>query len=53
MDSILIAYFAVEERSSVTAKVAKRGQVTIPKQLRAKLGIGPGTVLEFNTRKAL
>lgn len=27
--------------------VAERGQVTIPKVLRDKLGIVPGTVLEF------
>lgn len=29
------------------AKVAERGQVTIPKALRKRLGIGPGTVLDF------
>jgi AbrB family looped-hinge helix DNA binding protein len=29
------------------AIVTKRGQVTIPKQLRERLGIRPGTVLEF------
>ena len=29
------------------AKVAERGQVTIPKVLRDRLGIKPGTVLEF------
>lgn len=29
------------------ATVAERGQVTIPKSLREKLGILPGTVLEF------
>ncbi len=29
------------------AKVADRGQVTIPKALRERLGIRPGTVLEF------
>jgi len=29
------------------AKVAERGQVTIPKRLRERLGIRPGTVLEF------
>ncbi len=29
------------------AKVAERGQVTIPKALRERLGIAPGTVLEF------
>jgi AbrB family looped-hinge helix DNA binding protein len=30
------------------AKVAERGQVTIPKKLRKRLGIRPGTVLEFH-----
>lgn len=30
------------------AVVAQRGQVTIPKALRDKLGIVPGTVLEFH-----
>ncbi len=29
------------------AVVAQRGQVTIPKPLRDKLGIGPKTVLDF------
>ena len=29
------------------AKVAERGQVTIPKRIRTELGIRPGTVLEF------
>lgn len=29
------------------AKVAERGQVTIPKPLRERLGIQPGTVLDF------
>jgi antitoxin PrlF len=29
------------------AVVAERGQVTIPKVLRQKMGIKPGTVLEF------
>ena len=29
------------------AIVAERGQVTIPKRLRDRLGIRPGTVLEF------
>ena len=29
------------------AKVAERGQVTIPKALRESLGIRPGTVLDF------
>ena len=30
------------------AKVAERGQVTIPKALRNRLGIDPGTMLEFS-----
>ena len=29
------------------AKVAERGQVTIPKAIRARLGIAPGTLLDF------
>jgi AbrB family looped-hinge helix DNA binding protein len=29
------------------SKVAERGQVTIPKALRDRLGVVPGTVLEF------
>lgn len=32
------------------AIVAERGQVTIPKALREKLGIRPGTALEFSAR---
>ncbi len=28
-------------------RVAERGQVTIPKALRSKLGLVPGTVLDF------
>jgi antitoxin PrlF len=32
----------------VKARVAERGQVTIPKALRVRLGIQPGTVLEFS-----
>ena len=30
------------------AKVAERGQVTIPKALRERLGIAPGTMLDFD-----
>ncbi|WP_424669372.1 AbrB/MazE/SpoVT family DNA-binding domain-containing protein [Candidatus Binatus sp.] len=30
------------------ARVAERGQVTIPKRLRERLGVKPGTVLEFS-----
>ena len=29
------------------AKVAERGQVTIPKALRKRLGLTPGTILDF------
>jgi AbrB family looped-hinge helix DNA binding protein len=29
------------------ARIAERGQVTIPKPLRKMLGLNPGTVLEF------
>ena len=32
---------------SMKARVAERGQVTIPKPLRERLGVTPGTVLEF------
>ena len=31
----------------MNAVVAERGQVTIPKALRQRLGIGPRTVLDF------
>lgn len=34
-------------KALMKAIVAQRGQVTIPKPLRDKLGIRPGTVLEF------
>ena len=33
------------------AKVAQRGQVTIPKFIREQLGIRPGTVLDFHLDK--
>jgi len=32
-------------------KVAERGQVAIPKELRTKLGIRPGTLLEFSEKE--
>ena len=35
------------QKVSVKAVVAERGQVTIPKRLRERLGTRPGTVLEF------
>ncbi len=33
---------------SMKARVAERGQVTIPKWLRERLGVKAGTVLEFS-----
>lgn len=33
--------------SESTSTVSERGQVTIPKALRDRLGLDPGTVLEF------
>jgi antitoxin PrlF len=36
------------DMKSMKSKVAERGQVTIPKTLRDRLGILPGTTLEFS-----
>lgn len=36
---------------SMKARVAERGQVTIPKRLRERLGVKPGTVLEFSEER--
>ena len=33
---------------SMKARIADRGQVTIPKPLRERLGMKPGTMLEFS-----
>lgn len=33
------------------ARVAERGQVTIPKRLRERLGVKPGTILEFSEER--
>ena len=30
------------------SKVTVRGQISVPKEVRRKLGIGPGSVLEWN-----
>lgn len=37
----------------LTATVAERGQVTIPKTLRDRLGIKPATVLEFSVKNGV
>lgn len=42
-----LADFSLGYRGLMKAIVADRGQVTIPKALRDKLGIRPGTTLEF------
>ena len=34
---------------SMKTIVSEKGQITIPKQIRNRLGIVPGTVLEINT----
>ena len=34
---------------SMKSCISEKGQVTIPKQLRRKLGLKPGTVVEFDT----
>ncbi|MDQ3782377.1 MAG: AbrB/MazE/SpoVT family DNA-binding domain-containing protein [Actinomycetota bacterium] len=31
----------------MTSRVSEKGQVTIPKAIRTKLGLRPGTVIEF------
>jgi len=36
---------------SMTAIVSEKGQVTIPKALRERLGLGPGQVLDFREEK--
>ena len=33
---------------TMKARIAERGQVTIPKELRKMLGLQPGAVLEFS-----
>jgi AbrB family looped-hinge helix DNA binding protein len=33
------------------ARIADRGQVTIPKPLRERLGMKPGTILEFSEER--
>ena len=47
-DSIIHTYIKMGDEK-VKAKVAERGQVTIPKTLRERLGIRPGTMLDFST----
>jgi AbrB family looped-hinge helix DNA binding protein len=37
----------------VTAKVTSKGQITIPKEVRVKLGISPGEELGFVERRGV
>jgi AbrB family looped-hinge helix DNA binding protein len=46
----MYSQWSIDEGASMKAIVAERGQVTIPKALRDKLGIRPGTALEFSAR---
>ncbi len=41
----------MSKRKDLKAVVAERGQVTIPKLLRDKLGLAPGTVVVFELRQ--
>ena len=38
-------------RVDMTTTVSSKGQVTIPKELRDRLGIEPGTLLEFEAEQ--
>ncbi len=42
-------FFIISYMRSMKARVAERGQVTIPKRLRERLGLKPGTILEFKS----
>lgn len=35
----------------MTAVLSEKGQITIPKPIREKLGLAPGTILEFDAIK--
>lgn len=37
----------------ITARVTSKGQITIPKKVRDRLGIGPGEDLGFNEKKGV
>lgn len=48
-----IIYFECKNNydKSMKAIVSEKGQVTIPKAVRSKLGIKPGTVLDFSVEE--
>ena len=31
--------------------ISSKGQITVPAKVREKLGLGPGTIVEFQIRK--
>lgn len=37
----------------VTTRITSKGQVTIPKRIREKLGVGPGDAIEFVEEKGV
>jgi len=40
---------SILEAKKMEAKIAERGQITIPKPIREKLGLKKGTLLDFRT----
>lgn len=48
MNAFSKGMYEEEKETQVKAVVAERGQVTIPKALRERLGITPKTVLDFH-----
>ena len=36
-----------ERRTVATAKITSKGQITLPKEVRRRLGVGPGDQVEF------
>ena len=47
----MITYFANMKSGEMNSTVGQRGQVTVPKKLRDRLGIRPGVVVEFEETK--
>lgn len=47
---IHILKFILKEGGIMKAKIAARGQVTIPLPLRKKLGMRPGVILDFSVQ---
>ena len=41
----------IKSMKKLKSRVAERGQVVIPKALRDRLGVKPGTVLEFSEER--